>query len=817
MNSPEDSVQFADMVWLFSKNRQKLFKFFCAVFLFIFSFLILKPNLYKAQASFLYRSEGGGKNFLGNLEESLEGKLLMEALDQGSHSSKAISAMNSTTLLRAVVEKLGLQMRVYDSRLPLRILRRVKKNLQAEFNAFPKEDTQLLHFSDVEYLGEQPEKNYIKFLTPLEFEWLDINKKPVARGRCGEKLALENLQFVLNAPVHIQLNRLYTVKLLPWQIAVKQIAKKLIVKPSKTDANCLQLSFYHSNRHVAAQLLNQLMGEFKIYVECQHDLLASVEVQYLAQKERELEQQYQIALGEYTTYLKDNLLETGDAAFSDKKEMLDLPKQQYASRILDLDLEAKEWETLAQKNGFLQKHESLSGIREERQLAQVGQDLSFDNLESERGGLDLSTLRKLHGNAAEKRENLQLKIKYLKDLAVQLKLDQVHLSTLASVLTDPTSAEILKRAVQSTIVLQAESCHSIKEQERERQTLEEQKTLLLAHLNQMNHLNEQDLSATEKYLYELEQVALSLIKQEKQRLNSKLYEIREKMVDFPDGWQKEEALKLNKELLIQMIYGMSQIAQSKALAHKLFQVESKPLDPAFVPLFAEIPHLFLYPFLGASTCSVLLFFSMFAGQITKGFPLSIDRMTGGARRYLGKLRRDNQELCETLLADLTYYLAAKPAKKILIMGARGPHLENIKQRLTKLEKKLLHIDVHVGNKQNETQIISSGVVSSICRGEKSDALLLSKWDLLKLANANPDGLGQFFEQQTSIYDTLLFSFETAMDCFEIEMLLEIQEIIVLFLRNETESELQNVFRWQSQNEKRELIFIKYDESRNKTI
>ena len=121
-----------------------------------------------------------------------------------------------------------------------------------------------------------------------------------------------------------------------------------------------------------------------------------------------------------------------------------------------------------------------------------------------------------------------------------------------------------------------------------------------------------------------------LLKTEKGLLQQKLAELSQRMQNAPEKWRRESLLEFQKELSVRGIEMMSEIVESKNIAHHFYEGKMKPLDPA-IPPTAPFPKRFfslslLAAFFGGLSCYG---YQLIRG-VSRGLPLSLETL-----RYLG--------------------------------------------------------------------------------------------------------------------------------------------------------------------------------------
>ncbi|MBS0629615.1 MAG: hypothetical protein JSS30_05245 [Verrucomicrobia bacterium] len=447
------------------------------------------------------------------------------------------------------------------------------------------------HCKNVHYEREIPLTLILEPTSSTTFEILNQQQDKLARGSLNKPILLDYCHLtVTQMPA-----KTTTIKLLPKRKALKQLTKKLKIKGTRLDPNLLQLTYRHPERETAINVLNTLMEEFQHHLESEHEQLALQQLDYLQKRKEQLGSDFHQALDEHTTYLqKEGALNLAQAL-----ETLTEPKEQYTAKQQQLDLELKKWKD-----------------------PQLTASLDLPPTFTEFTGLTLETAERLHQNYAQEHEQQITQIASLQTFSD--KIDQCQLSTLSQILTDEVSQKIIQQATQLSLQLADEANYSEKELHRLRDALSTQKKFLQEHILKKIDLLHTQLALTQQKMNHLKHVALDLIKKEKSLIEEKLGEINTKMETLPQKWRLENELKFKKELMMQIIEGVTKLSESKVVNHHLFHIASKPLDLADAPPTPQPTHPFLYSTIASLLSSFFFILFSFLQAVLRGLPISPD-------------------------------------------------------------------------------------------------------------------------------------------------------------------------------------------------
>ncbi len=592
-------VYLSEIRAFFKKNRRSVLvaggvSFFCT-FLLILS--LVKPT-YLAEASFRQSS--------AKPDETSSLQTILRTMRISSEEPPAIGVMQSKSLLKKAVVECGLQLEVVSQEKFFPLLMRELRVANRKNNP---------QFLDVQLQGERGETFAIKPLSKDAFEVVYANGKK--EGRLGSTVCLERSSWTLQTMPAKQMS----FRIISERDAISKLQKLLKIKPSRIDGNVLLLKFRHPEREKAIALLNAVMDHYQKYLEEEHQLLAKEQIRYLQKRRDELEKDFELALDSHVAYLQNSLSADGFLGLSQEVAMLGEPKEMYAGKRHELDLQQKRWREEGLEAST--DHPWKEGLAKQEHLSfQQQQVLSQGAISEEFEGIDLETAEKLHANYCHSRDEIHSQIRTLNSFRQKMDESGFEVSALSQVLSDEVSQGIIQKAAQCSLQLADLRNYTTKERGRLEETALTQKKFLCEHIEKQKSLLELKHALIEEKIISLKQTALALIQREKAGVDAKLLEIKEKMHQLPEKWRLENQLKLKKELNMQILEGLAQLSESKVVNHHLFHVESKPLDPADASLDIEPPHLILFSSIGGLLGGLFFFFFILIRGVVKGLPIS---------------------------------------------------------------------------------------------------------------------------------------------------------------------------------------------------
>ena len=270
-------------------------------------------------------------------------------------------------------------------------------------------------------------------------------------------------------------------------------------------------------------------------------------------------------------------------------------------------------------------------VEEELGKKQGGQ--SFEELE----GMSPETIQKLYIEYNQQLDSLRVYIEQLSDVKEQILLPHFEITSLSGLLTDSVSQEMILKASSRALELQDKLNHSAKDIERIQAALDVQKRFLLQHIEQVLLMQKMRVALIEEKTASLEKASIHQLVLEKKLVEEQLQALQERMKPLPEKWKRENELVMKKDLSLSMIAGLTQLAESKNVQHQLFQVESKPIDFAFVPYKSHKRSAFAFSLIIALFSSGVFFMKDLLKWLAKGNVLTEDFAKNLGMRVCGSM------------------------------------------------------------------------------------------------------------------------------------------------------------------------------------
>ncbi len=745
-----------------------------------FMSLIFLPLQYEARATF--------KQSASKVDQTFDLKNLIRTFSSGGSEGTATTLMLSDTVLEKTIEALGLQIETQKDSL----WKNLFNNCLAEIGKRPQDRTTTT-FSDVHFTSEKPLNLTIKKTSETDF--IVSSGESVMQGKLGESILFSDVQFTVN-----QLNSHdpLTVTVHPLQSLTPKLRQQITIKPAREDKNLLVIKCRDPDRRRSAQIVNTLMQMYEHYLIEENQLIINAQLAYLNQRQDELSEKLTGEIRSHAELLKKNIQSQGYLGIKDEMEMAFEPLQTYQTRLSAIELELSQI-------GHRLIETPLNSAYSKALAGQMGAAKSiFANVDRKEKNpndeaLDLANMTidsartQTHHYSAQM-DDLYAQLKQIVFLRDHLFDPNFEISTLSNVVPDAITQQMVQKSMELESQLHDELHQSSRDRDRIKTTLTTHKRFLESHLNQTLDLGKIRIDLLKEKLYSLYRVMQDLLTQEKTILQEKIGEMKESMQTLPDLWVNENRLKFKSDLTKGMMEGLVNIAETKNLTQHLYQVESRPLD------WAKIPLGFIKPRLIAT--SILLFFvglmaSAFCALIYAfiyGFPVSLKTLRELGAHTSGMLSLHETNL-ETLRHTAAFLMDHAPKGVVAIIGEKQtPFFPDVAKLLRKYNRSSCIIDCSFG------KIITSEDQPGLAHALKGKDPLemlhrFPNYDYLPVGESTSDSVEllksreftKLIEELARHYDYLFLISRTPIDSLESEALLKLSTQAIIVAESPLES------------------------------
>ncbi len=760
-----------DLVRLCKRRSRFYAKTALWVFIGAFCVLWLQKPLYRADAIFKQSESRQDqtewvRSFLRNV---------------GSFSSDAGGqvVMQSRSILKKVIEDLGLQMQVKERGFLGSCAFRMAHNLLAELGIHLSPQDRFF-FRHVVFEGAASRSFFLRYEGEGLFSVLDLDKHVIVQAPLGGVFSLGFCSFVLEqVPSSMKIGKLYRVDVRPWTDLWKRAKKRLKIKVSKIDKKALLLSYQDEHPKRAAEFLNHLMASYQAYLKEENEEVAQAQIEYLRERQQELTTHYEKALEEHEAYLVRSLGEDGVISLQQEIEVLEKPKEEYLSKLLEVELGlSRLYRVSKEKNGisFGEKEQ------EKRNLPDIASQglLAVSFLQKQESntmqGIDPATVQTLLIDYQGQLDLLEQDIHKLSYLQARIIDPDFELSSLSALLTDPVSQNMIQKASQVTFDLKDAVNHSPKDLDRLKESLKTQKTFLEHHVAQTVEVLQEQSRRIEQKIAALQHSLLRILEQEKGLIEERLHAMSDRMQALPEKWKMENRLALQRDLSIGMIEGLTRLAESKNVDSRLFTVESKPIDWAIVPKEPISPLLLILSGLIAIAGVLLLYVKDVWKWVSEGSPLSMELFQFHGIQSPGVLKQDldcswleiggqDQEVMRSLVQ---WIISKKGAQVFSIVGEIDSHLaRHMAHLLVVRGKKVLVIECCAGSvvaKQGLHDYLKGELPEiPIVKQKEYDWVFSGKYTPYAVEMLGRERFSQFIKEMRSCYDYLILSAKAPID------------------------------------------------------
>ncbi len=636
----EHFFTYSDVALLMRRHRRVLF---LSSLFFICCFLI-----FAGSKGPKYRADGLFKHEQSRDDAGYSVEALMKNLSSIGQGGEARTLFQCRTIIYPLVEYFGLQVEVKESSF----LRNIRDLLRAEFLS-PLSAVDRFSFTDVIYHKDDPLEIDLLFRTPSNYVAIDKSGEEIFTGRVGHEIENAYIHWVLESvPKNLKLNHRYSVKVQPWQIVAKKLAKKIDVRLNKSNKRIVELSYSDRDREKARLLLRALMGSFQLHIERDASEVAKQQFEFLDQRQQELFAHLNQFLDAHVDFLKQNW---GTDGFIDtEKQIAAVAKTQeeYLNRLLDLDIEQKRFE----KSGGLRKQKTavnkneLSGAlqtfsRVSSEIENPGNDQRLISNELERAArtvllslhrnpssnpnvqaIDPISVKELYIRYNDQLDRVSLEMKQLFFAIDKLRSPNFELTGLKALLPDSINPLLLDELGQLSLHLHDRANWSDKEISRTHKQLDARREQIIDQLNQQIDLLQIKVDLIEDKISDLRNSSLNLIQSEKKLIKDKLSDLSDKLKDVPEKWRFENELKTQTAFARTIVEGMRRLIENKAIEHQLKVLGSKELDPPFASVRPAYPFLFLKAFVFGSFGYLLMLFLLGTRDLKRGLPLTLSTL-----------------------------------------------------------------------------------------------------------------------------------------------------------------------------------------------
>lgn len=364
--------QISLAAFFFQNKRILLYGTFTA-FLAAFCLLLLMPPKYCVNALF---KEDSNKNEMKNPLKEISFFLQTEK----NNGNALTNIVRSRHILKPIIGKFGLQVTIPNVSLWKRMGKNVRDNLLAEFSQ-PLYDEESFEVRDVVYEGEVKKKYFLCFQDSSHYVVKNKSRKVLKQGEVGKEVFFEDVRCVIQkVPKDMDIHRNYLLRIVPWQKIYETVKTRIKVVAKKHQEKFVELQYVMRDRHLAAEVLNEVIQSYIHYLEHQLKTSTQRQIEVMQEHQHNTEQHLYEAIVQRADELQDYVDREEGHQWIKRIEDLVREMEEYQKRIFSLDLAIGKIEKNAfsedgQILGFESKIEELTRQKNELLLEQCPQNL----------------------------------------------------------------------------------------------------------------------------------------------------------------------------------------------------------------------------------------------------------------------------------------------------------------------------------------------------------------------------------------------------------------------------------------------------------
>jgi uncharacterized protein involved in exopolysaccharide biosynthesis len=341
-------ISLSDLIQVLTKSWKIILlgAFACASLIAYWS--LNKPIQYTVTASFKESSNSGSSLLGGSLKE-----LLMTGSQQNSGAS---SLMLSQQILPSLIQKLGLQASFTKDVPTSPVLGNVSENLSVfsaklrktdEFSLAVPDPKNDLICKNLTYSGEFPLHLTLSFKDENTYVLhkgnpSDKNTEEYGRGKLNKLFLGKDFVFSLEKTTDQSIiSNTYTLFLSPLSDTMTSLESRILIGSSSSDSSLLEIKTSHRDRHLAAKIINQLMGQYKLYLKSENIRRSHEQLSYLERRQGESNDNLDVILNKHCAFLENNLSGGGFVLPDQEANYLAGIQEGWKTKLFELNLETE--------------------------------------------------------------------------------------------------------------------------------------------------------------------------------------------------------------------------------------------------------------------------------------------------------------------------------------------------------------------------------------------------------------------------------------------------------------------------------------------
>ncbi|MCH9626782.1 MAG: hypothetical protein S4CHLAM2_04100 [Chlamydiales bacterium] len=587
-----------------------------------FGYSLLKPPRFTAEGVFKGGSQPAGSSFTKALE-------FLGGDESYSTSDDPVAFLHCYPVMEDVVRTLNLQMHITAAKSRGH-LRQIWHTLKAEragrllkskrpsssilrvpvaSKPIIPDAEEALCCLDLHYPGDVSARLKLTFIDPVHFEVWE-KKKRLGVGELGLPFAYHGGFFTLAETMPVE-GKTFFLTCIPLEAAAKSLQKTLQVKRSKESKSLVHVTFTHSDRHLAAAIVNCAMDRFQHYLKNEGRQKITHQLGYLQQRQQETLDNLEEIMDTHKHYLASHL-DAGEMLMLENE--LSFMAQKQGERRRQLDSIANEMVALSGDPSILEKVR-----REPNKTTQT---------------LTLETARALIREHELSLDHMRMEQEQYDYCLAKLDESDFDASSLSKVIDDATLKNRFNaiHAIHRNLVDQKNWTE--KERTQLHAELATEKNFLIKHLHDLKEGAFLKQTVLSKRLHELQESLLFLLHDQFERGEKNLHALSKNAAHFPEKWLTEQKIALNTKMNRDMIESITKMIEAKNIGYHLDYLSALPLMKASAPLIPDSPKLFLKWIIGSLLGGCLVSAFVFLREVWLGPTASYENLKSGGKKVL---------------------------------------------------------------------------------------------------------------------------------------------------------------------------------------
>ena len=286
----------------------------------------------------------------------------------------------------------------------------------------------------------------------------------------------------------------------------------------------------------------------------------------------------------------------------------------------------------------------------------------------------------------------------------------------------------------------------------------------------------------------------------------------------------EQLLEHKMNVILKMMQSIAQLQESKNVSHHLYQIQSKPLDLASLPLL-PMRHNLKFIFLLSIIVAIMFAYSFyFVRSAFNGFYVSLASLEASSQVICGTVSfscdKEGADLpdkdLETLRRISSRVLENKKTKVVTLIGNGGPNYSSYLAALFgKIEKKVVLVDCDFNLFSSEDSD-REGFLKYLKKKIKEPTIINKKdYDYMRAGGYTrysaevmaSEGFAKLIDGMSQDYDYVILYTPASLKLSDARVLLNFSNMAIVTIKDETMKDIKSYLEWKDDNYCRFLSFI----------